>query len=447
MIRDRVRDEAIAIAKAYSHPEVDLRHVLWGLLDVLGPATPPEVSVEIAKAYLGPVGSAYQTPPVSAAAEAVLARIDSEPAAKAAVIDLAARLARGGGDAAGSADPKSGDSSTGPGPDTGAGSGTSGTGSPATPGTSAPASGATAATTTTSTTPERADARPTGAARESVDAILAELDALIGMLPVKASVRRLIAVHRLNAERATAGLPEVDASLHVVFTGNPGTGKTTIARIIGRLYGGIGLVSRGHLVEVSRADLVAGYVGQTALKVQAVVQRAVGGVLFIDEAYALSTEGSGEFGAEAVAMLVKMMEDHRNDLAVIVAGYPDEMRQFIDSNPGLRSRFTHYIEFPDFSAAELVLVFESFAAAAKVRLGPGVGDQVAVLFEAALGVENFGNARYARSIFEKSYANMAIRVLADGRIDRSEVEELQIADLPEDDPFLATKRPIGFRPR
>ena len=267
------------------------------------------------------------------------------------------------------------------------------------------------------------------------------------MLPVKASVRRLIAVHQLNAERRAAHLPEVDASLHVVFTGNPGTGKTTIARIIGRLYGGIGLVSRGHLVEVSRADLVAGYVGQTALKVQAVVNRSVGGVLFIDEAYALSTEGSGEFGAEAVAMLVKLMEDHRDDLAVIVAGYPDEMRQFIDSTPGLRSRFTHYIEFPDFTASELVLVFESFAAAAKVRLAAGVQERVAVLFRAALAVENFGNARYARSTFEKSYANMATRVLADGRIDRSEVEELQVADLPTSDPFIATKRPIGFRPR
>lgn len=436
MIRDRVRDEAIAVAKAYSHPEVDLRHVLWGLLDVLGPATPPAVTVEIAKAYLGPVGSAYQTPPVSAAAEAVLAGIDSEELAKAAVLDLAQRLGAGGADAAGSASPVNTDRPVTP--DAGAPDGVS----PATP----PAEASTAAATTT-TGPEDTDADKASAAKQSTAAILAELDGLIGMLPVKASVRRLIAVHQLNAERRAANLPEVDASLHVVFTGNPGTGKTTIARIIGRLYGGIGLVSRGHLVEVSRADLVAGYVGQTALKVQAVVNQAVGGVLFIDEAYALSAEGSGEFGAEAVAMLVKLMEDHREDLAVIVAGYPDEMRQFIDSNPGLRSRFTHYIEFPDFSAAELVLVFESFAAAAKVRLVPGVEEQVAVLFQAALAVENFGNARYARSIFEKSYANMATRVLADGRIDRSEVEELQVADLPTDDPFIATKRPIGFRPR
>ncbi len=175
----------------------------------------------------------------------------------------------------------------------------------------------------------------------------------------------------LNAERRDAGLPEVNASLHIVFTGNPGTGKTTIARIIGRLYGSIGLVSKGHLVEVSRADLVAGYVGQTALKVQAAVERAVGGVLFIDEAYSLSMEGAGEFGAEAIAELVKLMEDHRDDLAVIVAGYPEEMKRFIDSNPGLRSRFTHYIDFPDYTPAELVEVFQGFAAAAKVALGRG----------------------------------------------------------------------------
>jgi hypothetical protein len=200
-------------------------------------------------------------------------------------------------------------------------------------------------------------------------------------------------------------------------------------------------------VEVSRADLVAGYVGQTALKVQAVVDRSVGGVLFIDEAYALSSEGSGEFGAEAVATLVKLMEDHRHDLAVIAAGYPEEMRRFIDSNPGLRSRFTHTIAFPDYSAPELVLVYEGFAGMARVRLGPGVRERLGHLFASALEVGNFGNARYARSLFEQSYANMATRALADGLIERTEVDEIIVADLPDEDPFTTAQHRIGFRPR
>ena len=425
MIRDRVRDEAIAIAKAYSHPTVEIRHVLWGLVRVLGSAAPTEVPAGTVKGYLEPTGSSFQTPVVSPAAEAALAAIDSEASAKAAVLDLAKRLAAG--EAA--------------------------TDVPAAPGTSdAPGITAMRSTaTSTATVSEDADPAPASpaapTAAETADSILAELDALIGLVPVKAAVRRLIAVHLLNTERREAGLPEVNASLHVVFTGNPGTGKTTVARIIARLYGSIGLVSRGHLVEVSRADLVAGYVGQTALKVQAVIDRSVGGVLFIDEAYALSTEGSGEFGAEAVATLVKLMEDHRADLAVIVAGYPEEMRHFIDSNPGLRSRFTHTIAFPDYSAAELVQVFGGFAAVASVRLAPGVRERLGHLFVAALEIGNFGNARYARSLFEQSYANMATRALADGRIERSEVDEILAVDLPAEDPFTTANRRIGFRPR
>ena len=351
MIRDRVRDEAIAIAKAWSHPTVELRHVLWGLVRVLGAAAPAEVPLATVKAFLEPAGSSYETPLVSPAAEAAILAIEDEESAVAAVLDLAKRLGPGGADAV----PPPGDAS----PAEGAAPTDAGEGGPA---------AVTTATEVTGTDPSTTPA----AAKETTDDILAELDALIGLAPVKAAVRRLLAVHLLNAERRAAGLPEVNASLHVVFTGNPGTGKTTVARIIARLYGSIGLVSRGHLVEVSRADLVAGYVGQTALKVQAVVDRAIGGALFIDEAYSLAAEGAGEFGAEAVAMLVKLMEDHRHDLAVIVAGYPDEMRQFIDSNPGLRSRFTHYIDFPDYTAAELVEVFQGFAAEAKVGLGEGV---------------------------------------------------------------------------
>ena len=462
MIRDRVRDEAIAVAKAWSHPEVDLRHVLWGLVRVLGTAAPTEVSPATVKGFLEPAGSSYATPIVSAAAETELAVIDSEASAAAAVLDLARRLGPGGADALGHGVPMAPtDGSAGPGAGGSPGPGAGGSPGPGAGG-SADAGGAAgsgaagsvdaggSAATATARASSDDDGRTradTPAAAETTDAILVELDALIGLVPVKAAVRRLIAVQLVNTERREAGLPEVNASLHVVFTGNPGTGKTTIARIIARLYGSIGLVSRGHVVEVSRADLVAGYVGQTALKVQEVVDRAIGGVLFIDEAYALATEGSGEFGAEAVAMLVKLMEDHRDDLAVIAAGYPLEMRQFIDSNPGLRSRFTHYIDFPDYSPPELVLVFEGFASVAKVRLGPGVQERLGHLFLAASRVGNFGNARYARSLFEQSYANMATRALADGKIERTEVDELVEVDLPSDDPFMTAQHKIGFRPR
>lgn len=443
MIRDLVRDEAIAIAKAYSHPVVEPRHVLWGIVHVLGPAAPAEVPLATVKQLLEPAGRAYATPLVSEAAETALAPITSEATAKTVAIDLAKRLGPGGegmappGGAAGATDK----------PTDGA-AGQASTVKPAdAPGAAGQATtDVTAAISTTTEGASTAPAATSSGAKESVEAILAELDALVGLAPVKAAVRSLIAVQRLNAERQAAGLPEVNASAHVVFTGSPGTGKTTIARIIARLYGSIGVVSRGQLIEVSRADLVAGYVGQTALKVQAVVDRAVGGVLFIDEAYALSTEGSGEFGAEAVAMLVKLMEDHRDDLVVIVAGYPAEMRQFIDSNPGLRSRFTHYIDFPDYSGAELVRVFEGFASEAKVRLATGCQARLDHLFTSALTVGNFGNARYARSLFEQSYANLATRALADGHIDRSEDDEIVVDDLPPDDPFLTAGHKIGFQP-
>jgi SpoVK/Ycf46/Vps4 family AAA+-type ATPase len=424
VIRDRIRDEAIAIAKAYSHPTVEPRHVLWGIVVALGPAAPTEVSAATVKALLEPHGTSYQTPVVSSAAEAVLATIIDDASAVTAAIALLKKIQDG---------------------DTGdAGPAATHTPTPTTP---TMADTDSSASATASSRAAATSETPPPAKSETTDSILAELDALVGLASVKAAVRRLIAVQTLNAERKATGLPTVNESLHVVFTGAPGTGKTTIARIIARLYGSIGVVSRGQLVEVSRADLVAGYVGQTALKVQEVVGRALGGVLFIDEAYSLAEEGSGEFGAEAIAMLVKLMEDHRDDLAVIVAGYPEQMRQFIDSNPGLRSRFTHYIDFPDYTAPELVEVFEGFATESKVSLGKGVGARLEQLFALALNIGNFGNARYARSLFEQSYANLASRAMADGHIDPGEGDEILVEDLPPADPFTTAVHKIGFQAR
>ena len=267
------------------------------------------------------------------------------------------------------------------------------------------------------------------------------------MTSVKAEVRRLVAVEKLNAARRAAGLPEIDATNHLVFTGPPGTGKTTVARIIGRLYGNLGVVTKGHLVEATRADLVAGYVGQTALKVTEVVNRAVGGVLFIDEAYALSSGDLEDFGGEAVATLVKLMEDHRDNLAVIVAGYRDQIWDFIHTNPGLRSRFTRYIDFPDFSADELTRIFVVMAGAAKVQVGDDVVARVRQVLDEEREVPDFGNARFVRTLFERAYANMADRVTADDRIDTDELGTMIVADLPgADAPPGGHSRHIGFRP-
>jgi SpoVK/Ycf46/Vps4 family AAA+-type ATPase len=413
-IRDQVRDEAVAAAKAFAHAEVEPRHVLWGLLEVLDAAAPASVPRSAARALLQPRGTAVATPVVSAAAEARLAGITSGESAVTVCAELGAELLGGAKDGA----------------------------VPATP----PPTTATAAETEADATPAPSTKPGSEPGKASVPELLAELDALVGLGEAKASVRRLIAVQRLNAERRAQGLPEVSGSHHVVFTGPPGTGKTTVARILARLYGAIGVVSKGHLVEASRADLVAGYVGQTALKVQSVVAKALGGVLFIDEAYALATGDSQDFGEEAVAELVKLMEDHRDDLVVIVAGYTEKMREFIDSNPGLRSRFTHYVDFPDYSAAELVLIFERFAALAKVELAPDAAAALPGLIARARGRENFGNARYVRSVFEIAFANMAQRAVADELIEASELGSMIAADLPGPDAGPGvTRRRIGFR--
>ena len=268
------------------------------------------------------------------------------------------------------------------------------------------------------------------AEKPNFDELMEQLDSLVGLETVKKEVKNLMNLVKVRKLRQEHDLPVPPMSFHMVFLGNPGTGKTTVARLISGLYAAIGVLSKGQLVEVDRSGLVAGYVGQTALKTQEVIQSALGGVLFIDEAYSLSSGGENDFGREAIETLLKAMEDHRDDLVVIVAGYTGPMQGFITSNPGLESRFNRYFFFPDYDGEQLMEIFRIQCRKNSYVLTPEAEKAALELFTELYEErnENFGNGRDVRNCFEDMIVRQANRVAA---MENPGKEDL-MAVLPED---------------
>ncbi len=268
---------------------------------------------------------------------------------------------------------------------------------------------------------------------ENKDGVFPAMDRLNGMVGLdgaKKEIHRLVCLMQAQQMRKAAGMPVSQPSLHLVFIGNPGTGKTTIARLIGQVYASLGLLSSGHVIEADRASLVAEYVGQTAIKTREKIKEAIGGVLFIDEAYSLSSGNQNDFGQEAVTTLIKEMEDRRDAFAVIVAGYTEEMKRFMASNPGLMSRFSRHIEFADYTAAELQEIFLRLCTAEGLSLSAEAGNKLLTITTKMVAEKShgFGNARAVRALYENTLENQAIRIVEGGanKIDLIEADDIPL---------------------
>lgn len=278
--------------------------------------------------------------------------------------------------------------------------------------------------------PEEADDRP-ATERRDPEEVLAELDRLVGLEPVKRHLRQLGDLLKVRRLRKDHGLANPGRSEHLVFVGNPGTGKTTVARVVAELYAAYGLLEKGHLVEVDRSGLVAEYVGQTAIKTVGRCEEAYGGVLLVDEAYSLVRGGEKDFGKEAIDALVKQMEDHREELVLIVAGYPEPMAEFLSANPGLSSRFPNVVPFPDYDDQELLQILELIAADNDYLLDDDAREYAVRVFAAQHRGPTFGNGRDARNLFETALATHAARVSQIESPTEDELYVLTVADLAD----------------
>ena len=271
--------------------------------------------------------------------------------------------------------------------------------------------------------------------QHSLEGYLDELNKLVGLEKVKKDVNSLINLVRIRKLRSERGIKQPSMSLHLVFSGNPGTGKTTVARLLSKIYCEIGLLSKGHLVETDRSGLVGGFVGQTAIKTQEVIQSALGGILFIDEAYSLTSKSENDYGAEAIDTLLKAMEDHRDDLIVIVAGYPALMDKFLYSNPGLESRFNKFIYFEDYNEEELYNIFQLMSKESNLTINEAGDNYLKEYFKKVYEnrSSNFANGRAVRNLFEEVITNQANRLANKSEITDDELNTLTYEDFLVDE--------------